>query len=86
MNNKNFLAYGAALGAAFFWSFSFVWFKIAYFAYNPITVVLFRLIISAILILAIGWGMNRLQKPSKKDFGLFVLMSFFEPYLYFRVC
>ncbi|MGM0620240.1 MAG: DMT family transporter [Bacteroidota bacterium] len=83
MKHKDLLAYGAALGAAFFWSFSFVWFKIAYFAYNPITVVLFRLIISAILILAIGWSLKRLQKPSKKDFGLFLLMSFFEPYLYF---
>lgn len=40
MKNKDLLAYGAALGAAFFWSFSFVWFKIAYFAYNPITVVI----------------------------------------------
>ncbi len=28
MKNKEFLAFGAALGAAFFWSFSFVWFKI----------------------------------------------------------
>ncbi len=83
MKNKNLLAYGSALGAAFFWSFSFVWFKIAYLAYKPITVVLFRLVISAILILAIAWGLKRLQKPSKKDFGLFVLMSFFEPFLYF---
>jgi drug/metabolite transporter (DMT)-like permease len=83
MKNKDLLAYGAALGAAFFWSFSFVWFKIAYLAYNPITVVLFRLVISAILIIVIGWSMKRLQKPSKKDVGLFFLMSFFEPFLYF---
>jgi drug/metabolite transporter (DMT)-like permease len=83
MERKDLLAYGSALGAAFFWSFSFVWFKIAYLAYNPITVVLFRLVISAILILAIAWAMKRLQKPSKKDFGLFFLMSFFEPFLYF---
>lgn len=83
MNKKDLLAFGSALGAAFFWSFSFVWFKIAYLAYNPITVVLFRLVISAILIIAIGWAMKRLQKPSKKDFGLFFLMSFFEPFLYF---
>jgi len=83
MNKKDLLAFGSALGAAFFWSFSFVWFKIAYLAYNPITVVLFRLIISAILIIAIGWAMKRLQKPTKKDLGLFFLMSFFEPFLYF---
>jgi len=83
MNKKDLLAFGSALGAAFFWSFSFVWFKIAYLAYNPITVVLFRLVISALLIIIIGWAMKRLQKPSGKDLGLFFLMSFFEPFLYF---
>lgn len=83
MKNKDLLAYGSALGAAFFWGFSFVWFKIAFLAYKPITVVLFRLIISAVLILAIAWALKRLQKPTKKDFKLFVLMAFFEPFLYF---
>ena len=83
MKDKSILAFGSALGAAFFWSFSFIWFKIAYLAYKPVTVVIFRLAISALLILIIAWLMRRLQKPSKKDFGLFILMSFFEPFLYF---
>ena len=83
MKDKNILAFGSALGAAFFWSFSFIWFKIAYLAYKPITVVIFRLTISAILILIIAGFLNRLQKPSRKDFGLFALMSFFEPFVYF---
>ncbi|HKJ79441.1 MAG TPA: DMT family transporter, partial [Prolixibacteraceae bacterium] len=83
MKDKNYLAFGSALGAAFFWSFSFIWFKIAYLAYNPITVVIFRLAISAVLILVIAWLMRRLQRPSKKDFGLFALMAFFEPFVYF---
>ncbi|MFW6257601.1 MAG: DMT family transporter [Prolixibacteraceae bacterium] len=83
MKDKKILAFGAALGAAFFWSFSFIWFKIAYLAYDPITVVIFRLAISALLILVIAWLTRRLQKPTKKDFGFFVLMSFFQPFLYF---
>jgi len=83
MKNKDFLAFASALGAAFFWSFSFIWFKIAYLGYQPITVVIFRLAISAVLISVIAWGLKRLQKPSKKDIGLFILMSFFEPFLYF---
>jgi len=83
MKNKELLAYFTALGAAFFWGFSFVWFKIAFLAYKPITVVLFRLIISAALILVIAWALKRLQKPTKKDFKLFFLMAFFEPFLYF---
>ncbi len=83
MKNKDFLAFGSALGAAFFWSFSFIWFKIAYQGYNPITVVIFRLAISAFLMTVIAIGMKRLQKIARKDLLLFILMSFFEPFLYF---
>jgi drug/metabolite transporter (DMT)-like permease len=83
MKNKDLLAYFSALGAAFFWSFSFVWFKIAFIAYKPITVVLFRLIISALLIFIIASLLRRLQRPAKKDIKLFLLMAFFEPFLYF---
>lgn len=83
MRNKDYLAIGSALGAAFFWSFSFVWFKIAFLAYKPITVVIFRLAISALLISVIALGLKRLQKPSKKDLRLFLLMAFFEPFIYF---
>jgi len=83
MKSKGFLAIGSALGAAFFWSFSFIWFKIAFLAYNPLTVVIFRLIISAALILIIAALMKRLQKLKREDIRLFVLMAFFEPFIYF---
>ena len=83
MKNKEFIAFGTALGAAFFWSFSFIWFKVAYEGYNPVTVVIFRLAIAAGLITIAGAFLKRLQKPSKQDFWLFVLMAFFEPFIYF---
>lgn len=83
MKNKNFLAYCSALGAAFFWSFSFIWFKIAYQGYNPITVVIFRLAIAAFLMIVIAIVTKRLQKIAWNDLLLFILMSFFEPFLYF---
>jgi len=83
MKKKELLAYFTALGATFFWSFSFVWFKIAYLAYKPITVVLFRLVISVALIWIIAVLLKRLQKPTWKDFKLIIMMAFFEPFLYF---
>ena len=83
MKNKEFIAFGTALGAAFFWSFSFIWFKVEYEGYNPVTVVIFRLAIAAGLITIAGAFLKRLQKPSKQDFWLFVLMAFFEPFIYF---
>jgi drug/metabolite transporter (DMT)-like permease len=36
-----------------------------------------------VLITIIAAFLKRLQKPSKKDLQLFVLMSFFEPFIYF---
>jgi drug/metabolite transporter (DMT)-like permease len=83
MRNKDLLAYGSALGAAFFWSFSFIWFKIAYLGYGPLTVVIFRLAIAGVLISVLALAMRRLQRPAKKDIWLFMLMAFFEPFLYF---
>lgn len=83
MKNKEWGGFTAALGAAFFWSFSFIWFKIAYQGYNPITIVIFRLTIAAVLMTTIAYFLKRFQKPTKKDFWLFVLMAFFEPFLYF---
>ncbi len=83
MKNKDYLAIGSAMGAMFFWSFSFVWFKIAFLAYNPLTVVIFRLVISAVLITIIASFLKRLQKPTRKDLRLFILMAFFEPFIYF---
>jgi drug/metabolite transporter (DMT)-like permease len=83
MRNKDLLSYLSALGAVFFWSFSFIWFKIAYLAYKPITVVIIRLMISVVLILIISLLLKKLQKPAKEDWKLFILMAFFEPFLYF---
>lgn len=73
----------AALGSMLFWSFSFVWVKIAYQAYQPLTVVLLRLCLSVALIMSFAVLIRRLQIPSRKDLGIFVLLAFFEPFLYF---
>lgn len=83
MKNKNWSGFAAALGAAFFWSFSFIWVKEAYQGYEPMTVVVFRLGISSVLILVFATLMKKLQRPTKKDFGLLLLMAFFEPFIYF---
>jgi len=83
MKNQDLLAYLSALGAAFFWSFSFIWFKIAYLGYDPITVVIFRLTISALIITIIGLILKRLQRPTGNDVWLFMLMALFEPFIYF---
>lgn len=73
----------AALGAMIFWSFSFVWIKVAYQAYGPLTVIFFRLILSVILVFAFSLLVRRLQKIKREHYGIFLLLAFFEPFLYF---
>ena len=81
--HRDLLPMGAALLAMIFWSFSFVWVKVAYQAYGPLTVVLLRLVISVVLLFSFMFIIRRLQFIAKKDIGIFVLLAFFEPFLYF---
>ena len=73
----------AAMFAMIFWSFSFVWVKIAYLAYGPLTVIFFRLIISVGILLILSLFIKKLQKIRSEDYGIFVLLALFEPFLYF---
>jgi len=83
MKNKSWLSFGAALLSMIFWSFSFVWVKVVYEAYGPLTTVLFRLLISSGLMLIFTILSRKLQKIQTGDLKLFLLMAFFEPFLYF---
>lgn len=83
MKNKSWVPFGAALLSMIFWSFSFVWIKIVYEAYGPLTTVLFRLLISSGLMLVFTILSRKLQKIQPGDFKLFILLAFFEPFLYF---
>jgi drug/metabolite transporter (DMT)-like permease len=83
MKNKSWVPIGAAILSMIFWSFSFVWIKIVYEAYGPLTTVLFRLLISSGLMLVFTILSRKLQKLHPGDFKLFLLLAFFEPFLYF---
>lgn len=83
MNKQNLMVYGSIVLAMLFWSFSFVWVKIVYLVYNPITTVLLRLIISSALLFIIGKSLNRIQKIEKRDRWPILLLAFFEPFMYF---
>jgi len=83
MNNKTWVPAGAAILSMIFWSFSFVWIKIVYEAYGPLTTVLFRLLISSGLMLVFTILSRKLQRIEPGDLKMFVLLAFFEPFLYF---
>lgn len=83
MQNNTLKYYGAALTAMFFWSFSFVWFKVAYRGYDPMTVVLFRLVIATGIMFVISKLIGKLQPIEPGDWKWMLALSFFEPFLYF---
>jgi drug/metabolite transporter (DMT)-like permease len=83
MNKQSLMVYASIVLAMLFWSFSFVWIKIVYLVYNPITTVLLRLIISSALLFLIGKSLKRIQDIRKEDRMQLVLLAFFEPFLYF---
>ncbi len=83
MKNQNLLAYASLAGAMIFWSLSFIWYKQAYLFFGPITVIFLRLIIATVLMIATGFLLKNFQNIHRKHFGLFALLAFFEPFLYF---
>ncbi len=69
--------------AMVFFSLSFVWFKIANQAYGPLTIILFRLAFSSVVLFFFTRAVKRLVIPDKKDLKYLLLLAFFEPFLYF---
>ena len=83
MGPKKGIVYLSVVFAMVFWAFSFVWVKEVYVAYGPLTTVFFRLIIASLLMLTYGLTIGKLVKIDKKDYLTFLLLTFFEPFLYF---
>lgn len=69
--------------AMVFWSLTFVWFKIVNEVYPPFTIIFLRLVISSIILFIVGWSAGVLQKINKKDYKWIILLSVFNPLLYF---
>ncbi len=66
-----------------FWSFSFIWTRVAIHSFQPMTLITLRLIIASLLLFGVMKLSGRLQKLRGKDFKWFILLAFFEPFLYY---
>ncbi|MCD6332522.1 MAG: DMT family transporter, partial [Bacteroidales bacterium] len=69
--------------AMLFWSLSFVFYKIAYRNLEPIALIFFRLIVASLFLLTVTALTGSFEKIRRADFGRFLLLSLFEPLLYF---
>ncbi len=81
--DRRLRTYGGIILAMIFWSLSFIWFKEANETYRPVTIVLIRLIISVILLSTYLFVKKKFMKIRKEDRKLFLMLSLFEPFLYF---
>jgi drug/metabolite transporter (DMT)-like permease len=81
--NKQVKTYSAVVLAMIFWSFSFLWFKIANKTFHPITIVFIRLLFSVILMTVFLILTNNYMKIKKGDRKLFLMLALFEPFVYF---
>lgn len=83
MNRISPAVYISALLAMAFWALSFIWYKEVLVLYKPVSLVLMRLVISSTLLLVVSLAMRKLQVLKKKDLKSFLLLTFFQPFLYF---
>ncbi|HOV46119.1 MAG: DMT family transporter [Spirochaetes bacterium] len=66
-----------------FWGLSFVWVKIAYEYYRPITLVTIRLFVATIILAIFLIFRKPKVEIVAKDLPVFALLAFFEPFCYF---
>ena len=67
----------------FFWGMSYVWSKIVFQTYSPLTTIYFRLLISFVVLYAFGYASGQLKPIQKRDRLLFLGSAFLNPFLYF---
>lgn len=80
---KSFTLYTSIVLAMVFWSFSFIWTRVAILSFPPMTLITFRLIIASLLLYVVAKASGKFQKLRRKDLKLFLLLAFFEPFMYY---
>jgi drug/metabolite transporter (DMT)-like permease len=83
LNKYNAVIYLLVSFSMICWAFSFVWYKLVYIYLQPLSLVFLRLVISTIFLFTFGLIIKKMQGIKKGDWGIFLLLAFFEPLLYF---
>lgn len=65
------------------WSFSLIWTKIALVSFPPVTLITLRLTLASFFLFLFLKTTGKLQRIEKGDLKLFLLLAFFEPFLYY---
>ncbi len=80
---RNVRVHIAALFSMLFWGFSFIWTKKILVSIPPIATIFFRLVLSSFFLLIVSVALKKLQRIKKEDIKTILLLTFFQPFLYF---
>ncbi|NVO19267.1 MAG: DMT family transporter [Bacteroidetes bacterium] len=80
---RTLTVYTYAVLAMLFWGLSFVWFKLVIVAYDPITIIFLRLLISSFLLAVFQLITRNFQRIKWDDLKWFLLLAFTQPFCYF---
>jgi drug/metabolite transporter (DMT)-like permease len=83
ISRQRYYVYFAVLLAMVLWSFSFIWYKQVFLYYRPVTVIVLRLVIAIPLLFTLSLAAGKLQRICRIHLKWFLLLGFFEPFLYF---
>jgi drug/metabolite transporter (DMT)-like permease len=72
-----------AFVSMFFWGMSYIWSKIVFEVYSPLTTIYFRLLISFVVLFLFGYFTRQLKTIRKEDRWLLWGSAFLNPFLYF---
>jgi drug/metabolite transporter (DMT)-like permease len=75
--------YGAIVLAMIFWSVSFIWTRVAILSFHPVTLITLRLLLASILLFIVSFSIGKFQRLRREDIKWFVLLAFFEPFMYY---
>ncbi len=80
---KKYRVHLLTLLAMLFWGVSFVWSKVVFLTYSPITTIFFRLTISVVFLFLYMMVTRQFEKIKSKDLKYLLLSALFNPFLYF---
>lgn len=75
--------YTSIVLAMIFWSVSFIWTKVAMTSFEPVTLITLRLLIASVLLFMVSKSAGIFQRIRREDVKWFMLLAFFEPFLYY---
>ncbi len=65
------------------WAYSYIWAKVALEYYRPLTVILFRTLVSSVFMFCVLLLLRKQWKIKAAHLPAFLLLAVFEPFLYF---